>query len=372
MGDCMIQKDNVAVKITCFLASIVVVFFLPLYSLILWISKLVNHEIKWKLDDRSGPVKRYLVRNWLGSNATAQQHRIFIYFLLPSFSAFFLFVTFPFLHGLFLSLTNWSGLNTGNEVFIGLQNYVAIFKDARFAYSLYRTVLYSVMNIFAINVVAFFLAMLVTQELRLKNIYRAGFFMPNLIGGLVLGYIWQFIFNRALVSASEFFNPSLLISGETALVGLIIVVTWQYAGYIMMIYVAAIQNIPQDLIEASKIDGANAWQRLKTITLPLVAQAFTVSMFLTLVTSFKQFDTVMSLTQGGPGAIMTNWIGSMYGLAEMPVVQSTNLIAINIYQEAFSKYQMGVGQAKAIVFFIFLLAISLLQVYYNKRREVEL
>ena len=368
----MHQKNNFFIKAVCILASIAVVFVLPLYSIVLWILKLLKREIVWKLNDETGPVKRYLVRNWLGNDAAAQHHRVFIYFLFPSFSAFFVFVTFPFLHGLVLSMTNWTGLNTGNEAFVGFQNYVSIFSDARFAYSFYRTILYSLMNIFAINLVAFFLALLVTQNLRFKNIYRAGFFMPNLIGGLVLGYIWQFIFNRALVNVSEIFSPSLLVNGETALLGLIIVVTWQFAGYIMMIYVAALQNIPQDLIEASKIDGANAWQRLKTVTFPLVAQAFTVSMFLTLVTSFKQFDTVMSLTQGGPSAIMTSWIGNFYGLDILPVVQSTNLIAINIFQEAFSRNQMGVGQAKAIVFFIFLLVISLLQVYYNKRREVEL
>lgn len=354
------------------LLSVIMFFILPFYSIFIWIAKLMNKEIVYDNNKKRNFVSKFMVSQWLGTSGAAQHNRVFVYFLIPSFSAFFMFVIFPFTHGLFLSLTNWTGLNTGNEIFIGFQNYITIFSDVRFAYSLYRTISYSVLNIFAINIVAFFLAMLVTQNLKLKNIYRAGFFMPNLIGGLVLGYIWQFIFNRALVNVSEIFNPSVLTSGNTALFGLIIVVTWQYAGYIMMIYVAALQNIPQDLIEASKIDGANAVQRLKAITLPLVAQAFTVSMFLTLVTSFKQFDTVMSLTQGGPGALMPNWIGSLYGLSEMPVVQSTNLIAINIYQEAFSKYQMGVGQAKAIVFFIFLLVISLLQVYYNKRKEVEL
>ena len=197
--------------------------------------------------------------------------------------------------------------------------------------------------------------------------------MPNLIGGLVLGYIWQFIFNRALVHVSTLFDPSLLINGETALIGLIIVVTWQFAGYIMMIYIAAIQNIPQDLVEASTIDGANAFQRLKAITLPLVAQAFTVAMFLTLVTSFKQFDTVSSLTQGGPATLLPEWIGGIFGISgEMPVVQSTNLVTMNIYEEAFIRNNMGLGQAKAIVFFAILLVVSLLQVYFNKKREVEL
>ncbi len=239
-------------------------------------------------------------------------------------------------------------------------------------FSFWRTIVYSVLNIIAINVVAFGLALLVTKNLKFKNVYRAGFFMPNLIGGLVLGYIWQFIFNRAIVSFGGVFSRSILIDGQTALMGLIIVVTWQFAGYIMMIYVAAIQNIPQDLVEASKIDGANALQRLKTVTLPLVAQAFTVAMFLTLVASFKQFDTVVSLTQGGPSMLLPEWFGSLLGLDRLPVVQSTNLIAMNIYNEAFSNFELGIGQAKAIVFFIFLLIIALVQVYYSKKREVEL
>ena len=300
------------------------------------------------------------------------KHWVFFLFLLPTLLTFLVFVIIPFVLGIYYSMTTWTGLNTGREEWIWFQNYVTVFSDYGFAYSFLRTVIYSVLNIFAINLVAFGLALLVTQNIKIRNIARAGFFLPNLIGGLILGYIWQFIFNNALESLGGAFSPSVLVSGETALFGLIIVVTWQYAGYIMMIYIAALQNVPQDLIEAASIDGANVYQRLRNITLPLVAQAFTIALFLTLVTSFKQFDTVVSLTQGGPATQLPVWMANLYGLDIVPVVQSTNLIAMNIYAEAFTYTQMGIGQAKAIIFFTVLIIFSLTQVYFSKKREVEL
>lgn len=358
------------------LLSIIAIIILPFFSLARFIAKVVKKSdtaFIFDFEKNRNIASTFLVKHWFSDSESAQNNRVFVWFLVPSLGAFVIFVIIPFVSGVYLSMTNWTGLNTGREVFLWFDNYQTIITDVRFGYSFFRTALYSVLNIIVINIVAFFLAILVTQNLKLKNVYRAGFFMPNLIGGLVLGYIWQFIFNRALVQVGSLFNPSLLINGETALIGLIIVVTWQYAGYIMMIYIAAIQNIPQDLVEASTIDGANAIQRLKAITLPLVAQAFTVAMFLTLVTSFKQFDTVSSLTQGGPATQLPRWIGGIYGLTgDMPIVQSTNLVAMNIYQEAFTRNNLGLGQAKAIVFFAILLVVSLLQVYFNKKREVEL
>ncbi|KAF0226028.1 MAG: multiple sugar transport system permease protein [Erysipelotrichaceae bacterium] len=360
-------------KILYGVISGVMFIIIPFIALIALIARLFKIDI-YAFDPmkQRKPIATYVVSRWMGNSGKAQHNRTFSLFLMPSLSAFSLFVMFTFFHGIFLSMTNWDGLNTGKEIFVGLSNYMSMFRDYGFVYSLYKTIIYSVLNIFAINIVAFFLAILVTQNLKLKNLYRAGFFLPNLIGGLVLGYIWQFIFNRAITSLGGSFATSLLVNGDSALLGLIIVITWQYAGYIMMIYIAALQNVPQDLVEASKIDGANAYQRLRTVILPLVAQAFTVSMFLTLVTSFKQYDTVISLTNGGPGTLLPQWITSWFGLAARPAVGSNNLIALNIYQEAFARYQLGVGQAKAIVFFVFLLAVSLLQVYYNKRKEVEL
>jgi raffinose/stachyose/melibiose transport system permease protein len=356
--------------------SLIAIIILPFFSVAKFFANRLNLGKKafiFDFEKKRGVVATFLIKHWFSDSESAQNNRVFVWFLFPSLGSFILFVFVPFISGMYLSMTNWTGLNTGRELFLWFDNYKTIITDVRFGYSFFRTVLYSILNIVVINVVAFSLALLVTQNLKLKNVYRAGFFMPNLIGGLVLGYIWQFIFNRALVQVGGIFNPSLLINGESALIGLIVVVTWQYAGYIMMIYIAAIQNIPQDLVEASTIDGANAIQRLKAITLPLVAQAFTVAMFLTLVTSFKQFDTVASLTQGGPATQLPTWLGGVYGLTgDMPIVQGTNLVAMNIYQEAFSRNNLGLGQAKAIVFFAILLVVSLVQVYFNKKREVEL
>jgi raffinose/stachyose/melibiose transport system permease protein len=317
-------------------------------------------------------LRRFVFQQWTGDTTAAQEHRIFVYFLFPALGGFALMVIVPFFMGVYYSFTNWSGLNTGRQLFIGLENYVRLFQDYRFFFSFIRTVTYSILNIIAINAVAFGLALVVTQKLKLKNVYRAGFFMPNLIGGLVLGYIWQFIYNRAIVEFGGVFETSILSNGTSAMIGLIIVVTWQYAGYIMMIYIAALQNVPVDLIEASKIEGANAFQRLRHILLPLVAQAFTISLFLTLVTSFKQFDTVQSLTQGFPSMLLPQWIMNAYGVTVTQTVFSLDLIASDIYKEAFTRYNMGFGQAKAIVFFVILAMISLVQVYVNKRREVEM
>ncbi|MFH0766913.1 MAG: sugar ABC transporter permease [Bacillota bacterium] len=355
------------------LISLTVVVTLPAIFIIEKIGRLFKKDfMSFNNYKKKNFILDFIVYEWLGSFEKAQNHRVFVYFLFPSLGAFLLFVITPFVQGVYLSFTDWDGLNTGRESFVGLDNYGVIFSETRFLFSFWRTIIYSILNIIAINIVAFALALLVTQNLKGKNVYRAGFFMPNLIGGLVLGYIWQFIYNKAITSLGGAFETSILISGQSALYGLLLVVTWQYAGYIMMIYIAAIQNIPQDLVEASTIDGANAFQRLKAITLPLVAQAFTVAMFLTLITSFKQFDTVVSLTQGGPSLVLPEWFGNLLGLENLPVVQSTNLVAINIYNTAFSNYELGIGQAKAIVFFAFLLIISLIQVYFNKKKEVEL
>jgi raffinose/stachyose/melibiose transport system permease protein len=303
-----------------------------------------------------------------GNSRRAQSNRSFWLFLLPSLSAFVIFVIVPFFTGIYYSFTNWSGLNTGNESFVGLDNYRQILSDPQFGFSFLQTATYSLLAVVIINIVAFGLALLVTQNTLMKNVYRAGFFLPNLIGGLVLGYIWQFLYNRALI---VWFEPSLIAVGETSILGLSIVVTWQYAGYIMMIYIAALQNVPQDLIEAATIDGANAWQRLKAITFPLVAQAFTIALFLTLVTSFKQYDTVVSLTQSGPAMQMPVWFANLYGINPI-TVQSTEVITYNIYETAFVRFQLGVGQAKAILFFILIGVIGGLQVYFTQKREVEM
>lgn len=291
-------------------------------------------------------------------------------FLLPALIPFLLMVITPFIMGIYYSFTDWSaGLR--ETTWVGWANYQGLFTDYRFVYSFVTTALYAALNVLFINTVAFSLALLVTRKLKLTNLYRASFFIPNLIGGLVIGYLWRFIFNLVLTRGLELFDTSPLI-GDNALLALIVVVTWQYAGYIMMIYIAALQNVPEDLIEASKIDGAGAWQRLKNITFPLIAQAFTVSLFLTLVTAFKQFDTVYSLTQGGPPQLSPPWLMNLVGMDTARVVQSTELVANTIYNRAFSFNQFAEGQAMAVTFFVILAIFSIGQVYYNKKREVEL
>ncbi len=305
-------------------------------------------------------------------NEKKEKSLVFWLFLAPVLLAFTVVVVVPFFLGVFYSFTNWSSSAKvdGGFKFIGLENYAASFKDPAFAHSFGVTILYTVLNMLAINFVAFALALLVTSKIRLGKIYRVGFFLPNLIGGLILGYIWQFIFNNAVPSLgkliplfSSLATPENLMlgKGSTAVIALVIVGTWQYAGYIMMIYIAAIENVPGELLEAAMIDGAGPMQRLWHITLPMAAQAFTVTMFLTLVQSFKQFDVNVSLTSGGPSAMFRG-----------TPIAGTEMLALNIYNTAFLSNFLAQGQARAVVFFLVLAVIALIQVAINKRKELEL
>jgi len=297
---------------------------------------------------------------------------IFWVFLAPVLFAFIMVMVIPFFLGSYYAFTNWtSSARADNALrFVGLKNFIDSLRDPSFLYSFGIPFAYTILHMIAINVTAFVLALLVTGNLRFKNVYRVGFFVPNLIGGIILGYIWQFIFNNAIPSLGTLIpalgflaDPDkLMLSRNTsALAAMIIVGTWQYAGYIMMIYVAAIENIPQELIEAAKIDGATPWIRLRAITIPLCAQAFTVTMFLTLVNSFKQFDVNVSLTSGGPSTMLMG----------RPIL-GTELLALNIYNTAFISNSLSEAQARAFVFFLVLAIISIIQVYVNKRREIEL
>ncbi len=301
-----------------------------------------------------------------------ENNLIFWLFLAPVLFAFLMVIVIPFFMGIFYSFTNWSSsARVDNALrFVGLENFINSFKDPVFLFSFIVTTFYTILNVLAINAVALALALVVTSRLKLKNLYRVGFFIPNLIGGLVLGYIWQFIFNNAIPAIGEavpflssLANPdNLILSKEgSSIAALVIVGTWQYAGYIMMIYVAAIEGVPQSLFEAATIDGANEFQKFKNITVPMVAQAFTITLFLTLVTSFKQFDVNVSLTAGGPSTIFMN--KPLYG---------TELLSLNIYNTAFVKNVLAEGQARAVIFFVVLVIISVVQVNMNKKKEVEM
>lgn len=288
-------------------------------------------------------------------------------FLAPVLFSFFMVQIIPFVIGVYYSFTNWSATAQPSIDFVGLTNYMEAFKDATFLYATIITSIYTLANIILVNIIAFSLAMLVTTQIKGRNIYRAGFFLPNVIGGIILGYIWQYIFNQFIPTVGgiigvKFLTDNLMLAdSKTALAALIIVSTWQYAGYIMMIYVAALQNVPRDLIEAAQIDGATPWQRFRAITIPMVRPAFTVTLFLTLVNSFKQFDVNASLTGVGPS---TMFMGK--------AINGTTLLAMNISNTSLVLRNTALAQAKAILFFIVLVVFSLIQVYISKKKEVEL
>jgi raffinose/stachyose/melibiose transport system permease protein len=301
------------------------------------------------------------------------EHRfIFWLFLAPVLFAFFMVIVIPFFMGAYYSFTDWSATARAGAGlrFVGLQNFIQSVKDPGFIYSFSLTLAYTIVNMLVINTVAFFLAIMVTSNIPLRNLYRAGFFIPYLIGGLILGYIWQFIFNNAIPAIGEFSGilsfladpENLVLSKRTsAVLAIVAAGTWQYAGYIMMIYVAAIESIPAEMHEAASIDGAGFWSKLRHITMPMVAQAFTITMFLTLINSFKQFDVNVSLTAGGPSTIFMG----------KPIF-ATELLALNIYNTAFVGNKIAMGQARAVIFFLVLVIIALIQVYINKKREVEM
>ena len=287
-----------------------------------------------------------------------------VLFLAPTLFAFLMVMIIPFFFGLYYSMTDWNGINN-NINFVGFENFKFLFSDPNFLYSFLITILFTFINVVFVNVVSFVLSLIVTSKIPRRNFYRAGFFVPYLIGGIVLGYIWQFIFNNILVGfgnayAIEFFQVSFLSQADTVIWSMAVVNTWQYSGYIMLIYVAAIQGIPASLMEAANVDGAKYFTRVFRILIPMMANAFTISLFLTLTTSFKQFDMNLTLTNGGPA---TRFMGAP--------VKASELLAMNIFNTA-SANRMAEAQAKAVILFVVLLIVSLVQVTVNKRKEVEM
>lgn len=289
-----------------------------------------------------------------------KKHRtiVNILFLLPVLLTFFFTVLNPFILGIFYSLTDWNGISFTK--FVGVGNYITMFKSRDYVYSFLITFLYTILNMIFVNIAAFSLALLCTSKVRGRNFYRASFFLPNLIGGIVLGYVWQFIFNKVFTAAIAG-SQSMLTDPNLALAAILIVSTWQYAGYIMMIYVTGLQGVPRDIMEASNVDGANWWVSLRKIKMPMIANTFTVCIFLTLVNSFKQFDLNLAITNGAPSRILQG-----------KAVLSTEFMALNIYKTAIAKNEYALGQTKAVVFFIILAVVSLTQVSINKRKEVEM
>lgn len=301
------------------------------------------------------------------SNRSKRERKNFVILVSPAIIIFSIVILVPFFLGVYYSFTNWGGIIKPVTQMVGFDNYLQALKDTRFQYSLLVTAIFSLINVLVVNLIAFGLALLVSSEVRLKNVYRAGFFVPNLIGGLVLGYIWQFVFNNVFPSIGRVMGSDFLVNNlflgqpRLAVMALVITNTWQYAGYIMMIYFAALQNVPKSLTEAASLDGANWWFRLRHITIPMIMPAFTVSLFLTINNSFKMFDVNYSLTGGGPSMLWAN-----------QAIKSTEFITMNIYNTASVENQMARGQARAVILFVILVFISITQTTITKRKEVEM
>lgn len=278
-------------------------------------------------------------------------------FVGPALLFFGLIVMVPFLMSFYYSLTDWNGVTTQVQ-WSGLGNFKRILlEDARFKDSFWFTTRYTVVTVLLANAVGFLLALLLTKPLKTQNVLRTIFFLPNVIAGLLLGFIWSFIFVRGFAAVGEltgigFFQLPWLGTAETAFWGIVIVSIWQMSGYLMVIYISALVNIPRELMEAARIDGAGRLQMLRSMIIPLTMPAFTVCLFLTISWSFKVFDLNLSLTGGGP-----------FG--------STESVALNIYKEAFQNNRYGLGTAKALIFFVVVASFTTMQVLYTKKKEVE-
>ena len=282
--------------------------------------------------------------------------RCFPIFMLPTFIAFCIGFIWPFAQGLYLSFCKFT--TTQNASFIGIENYVKALQDPTFKHAFGYTTLFAVVSIIAINVLAFTVAYFLTQNIKGANVFRTVFFMPNLIGGIVLGYIWSMIFDGILSK----YDTYLLAKTEYGFWGLVILMCWQQVGYMMIIYIAGLQSIPEDMMEAAKIDGANKWQTLWSITIPNVMSSVTICVFLTLTNSFKLFDQNMALTGGMPVAFEEGGV----------MVNTTEMLALNIYQTFYaSANSRGVAQAKAVLFFILVAALALLQLKMTREKEVQ-
>lgn len=271
-------------------------------------------------------------------------------FVLPTFAAFLIGFVWPFIWGIYLSMCQFTSVK--KATFVGFDNYVKILADPTFSHSFFLTVAFAVISSILINVLAFTVATMLTTNMKGRNVFRTIFFMPNLIGGIVLGYIWQTILNGLL---SMWGQPLLALSAKNGFIGMLILLCWQQIGYMMIIYIAGLNNVSPDLTEAAAIDGATSWQTLFKVKIPMIMPSITICTFLTLTNGFKMFDQNLSLTGGEPA-------------------KATQLLALNIYETFYSrsgKQWKGIGQAKAVVFFLIVVLISLIQLRTTSKREVQ-
>lgn len=274
--------------------------------------------------------------------------KYFAVFLLPTVIAFAIAFIIPFITGLYLSFCDFTTVS--NAKFVGIQNYITAFEPSqRFGESFGFTALFTIVSIVTVNIIAFTLAYLLTRKIKGTNFFRTVFFMPNLIGGIVLGYTWQSMINAVLAN----YGTTLVANSKYGFIGLILLMNWQMIGYMMIIYIAGLQNVPTELIEASKIDGATKWQTLRHVTIPMVMPSITICLFLTLSNSFKLYDQNLALTNGAP-------------------MHKTEMLALNIVNSFYGRSNFeGVGQAKAVMFFVIVALIALTQLYYTRKKEVE-
>lgn len=280
-------------------------------------------------------------------------------FLLFAFPAIFIWVSvvvIPFFYGLGITFTDWDGMSMDIN-FIGIANYREVFSDPTFITSLLKTVIFVIGSVVLSNLVGFLLGLAVTSGIKGQKLFRVGFFTPNIIGGIILGYIWNFIFSYVLTNVGEswgieWLSTSWLTDPNKALAALVIVSAWQMSGYLMVIYIAGLTNVPEELKEAALIDGANYGQMVRYVTLPLIRNTIAICVFLSITRAFTSFDLNLSLTAGGP-------------------YKETELIAYKIYQTAFTSMDYGVGQAQAIVLFVIVAVVGLLQVYFTRKGSVE-
>ncbi|MBR4183233.1 MAG: sugar ABC transporter permease [Lachnospiraceae bacterium] len=271
-------------------------------------------------------------------------------FILPTLAAFLIGFLWPFVWGIYLSFCKFTTVK--NVKFVGIENYKNIFIDNTFTHAFGYTLLFTIVSSILINLLAFTVALLLTKGLKGTNIFRTVFFMPNLIGGIVLGYIWQTILNGLLSIMGQ---PLLQLSEKNGFWGMIILLCWQQIGYMMIIYIAGLNNISPDYIEAAKIDGANSWQTLFRIKLPMIMPSITICTFLTLTNGFKMFDQNVSLTAGEPA-------------------KNSQLLALNIYDTFYARsgpQWKGIGQSKAVLFFLVVVVISLFQLRFTRSKEVQ-
>jgi len=273
--------------------------------------------------------------------------KYFPIFTLPTLIAFSIGFIIPFCMGIYLSFCEFTTVN--DATFVGIKNYTKIFTDSTFIHALWFTVLFTIVTVVVINVLAFCVAMLLTKDIPGTNMFRTVFFMPNLIGGIVLGYIWQLILNGILLN----FNRTLTYKSVYGFWGLVILMCWQQVGYMMIIYIAGIKNISHDLIEAAQIDGATKWQLIKRVIIPMCMPSITICTFLTLTNSFKLFDQNLALTAGQPS-------------------NTSEMLALNIYNTFYGRNGWeGVGQAKAVLFFIMVALIAVIQNKLTRSKEVQ-